>query len=30
MSRTWNTRPETERDIPAIREVAFGAVRRPT
>ncbi|MER5425412.1 GNAT family N-acetyltransferase [Streptosporangium roseum] len=29
MSLTWNTRPGTERDIPAIREVTLGAFPTP-
>ncbi|WP_192780521.1 GNAT family N-acetyltransferase [Nonomuraea africana] len=29
MSQTWTTRPETDRDIPAIREVNLGAFPTP-
>ncbi|NRQ36060.1 N-acetyltransferase [Nonomuraea sp. NN258] len=29
MSRIWTTRPETEQDIPAIREVNLGAFPTP-
>jgi putative acetyltransferase len=29
MSNAWTTRPETERDVPAIREVVLGAFPTP-